>query len=61
MNIKNYNKIVRLILDIAESQKHLKEIVDEDIKTREEIKEFKKKLNNFSKEDIKIVVNDIFF
>ena len=60
MNIKNYNQISQLILNIAESQKYLKEIVDEDIKIREEIKNFKEKLNIYPKDVINRVMDDMF-
>ncbi len=60
MNKENYNKIGRLILDIAESQKELKRLVDEDIRIRKDIKKFKKTLNSYPKKDIKIVMGDMF-
>jgi len=60
MNIENYNEIAKLILDIEQSQKQLKETIDLDIKLREEIKKFKEKLNSYPKKDIKIIISDMF-
>jgi len=60
MNKANYNKIGRLILDIAEHQNKLKSKVDEEIKLRKKIKQNKKALNQYDKKDIQIVMDDLF-